>query len=268
MTLPFPAQSPLRAVPLASGSKGNGWLVEGGGVRVLMDDGLPLSELAARLHAVGAPLESLDAVVFTHHHHDHIAGAGPLLRKRRLPFYCSESAWKSGLQKEPKIGEPTLIRGGEPFAIGGLTVAPVVVPHDAEETFALKFSCGGASFAYASDLGYPARPVLDLLRGATLLAWEFNHDEELLANFPGYPEPLKNRIAGHYGHLGNGQAAAGLRELLTREVKHLWLVHLSEKTNRPPLVLGAAGETLAETGFAPPHEIAGQHAPGSWVAAE
>lgn len=266
--LPFSSQSPLRVVPLASGSKGNAWVVEGGGARVLMDDGLPLNELAARLHAAGLSLDALDAVVFTHHHHDHIAGAGPLLRKRKLPFFCSQSAWTTGLKKERKIGEPTLIRGGEPFAIGALRVEPVVVPHDAEETFAFRFSAGGASFAYASDLGYPARPVLELLRGATLLAWEFNHDEELLANFTGYPEPLKNRIAGHYGHLGNDQAAAGLRELLTPEVRHLWLVHLSEKTNRPPLVVERARETLAETGYALHHAIAEQHAPGAWVAAE
>jgi phosphoribosyl 1,2-cyclic phosphodiesterase len=265
VTLPFSAETPLRVIPLASGSKGNAWLIESGGFRLLMDDGLPVSTLAGKLVQAGLTLESLDGVVFTHHHNDHIAGAGPLLRKRGIPYWCSETAYRMALQKEPKLGAPNLIRGGAPFQAGPLTVLPVVVPHDAEETFALKFSAGGASFAYASDLGYPARAVLDMLKGSTLLAWEFNHDEELLANYHGYPEPIKVRIAGHYGHLSNDQAGAGLAELLHPDLQHLWLVHLSEKTNRPPLALQHARETLANWGAAPAHAIAHQHEAGEWV---
>ena len=74
--------TPLRVAPLASGSKGNSWVIESGGFRVLMDQGLSLRELSARLFTLDLSLDDLDAVIFTHHHNDHIAGAGPLLRKR------------------------------------------------------------------------------------------------------------------------------------------------------------------------------------------
>lgn len=260
--------SSLRVAPLASGSKGNCWVIEADGFRVLMDQGLSLRELSARLFTLGLSLDDIDAVIFTHHHSDHIAGAGPLLRKRNIPYWSSRSAFNAALKKEPGLAPPNTLHGGEGVTIGPFSVLPVVVPHDADETFALKFSIGGASFAYASDLGYPARPVLDHLAGATLLAWEFNHDEELLANYGGYPEPIKARIAGHYGHLSNDQAEAGLHELLHAELRHLWLVHLSEKTNRPPLVLASARTSLAAGGFAPKHTIAAQHEPGVWVAVE
>lgn len=256
----------LRVAPLASGSKGNCWVIEADGFRLLMDQGLSLRELSARLFTLGLSLDDIDAVIFTHHHNDHISGGGPLLRKRRIPYWCSQSAFNGALKKEPGLAAPNRLQGGENVEIGPFMVLPAVVPHDAEETFALKFSVEGASFAYASDLGYPARPVLDHLAGVTLLAWEFNHDAELLANFTGYPEPIKARIAGHYGHLSNDQAEAGLNELLHPELQHLWLVHLSEKTNRSPLALASARTCLAAGGFAPHHTIAAQHEPGVWVA--
>jgi phosphoribosyl 1,2-cyclic phosphodiesterase len=258
----------LRVAPLASGSKGNCWVIEADGFRLLMDQGLSLRELSARLFTLELSLDDIDAVIFTHHHNDHIAGAGPLLRKRGIPYWCSRSAFAAALKKEPGLAAPNYLHGGEGATIGPFSVLPVVVPHDADETFALKFSADGASFAYASDLGYPARPVLDHLRAVSLLAWEFNHDAELLANYTGYPEPIKARIAGHYGHLSNDQAEAGLNELLHADLRHLWLVHLSEKTNRTPLALSSARTSLAAGGFAPKHTIAAQHEPGVWVAVE
>ncbi len=258
----------LRVVPLSSGSRGNAWLVEAAGFTVLMDNGLTLTELAKRLFAAGSSLEKIDAVVFTHQHADHIHGAGPLLRKRGIPYWCSRSAFKQSLKKEAKIPPPNFLTAGEVIKLGPFSLEPVALPHDADETFALRFTTGSVSFAYASDLGYPAPEALRRLTGVTLLAWEFNHDAELLDGFDGYPEPVKARIAGHYGHLSNAQAQAGLRELLHPELRHLWLVHLSEKTNRPPLALHAARETLAAGGFATPHVIAEQHRIGEWVAAE
>lgn len=233
-----------------------------------MDNGLTLTELAKRLFAADSSLEKIDAVVFTHQHADHIHGAGPLLRKRGIPYWCSRSAFKQSLKKEAKIPPPNFLSAGEIAGIGPFSLEPVALPHDADETFALRFSAGSVSFAYASDLGYPAPEALRRLTGVTLLAWEFNHDAELLDGFDGYPEPVKARIAGHYGHLSNAQAQAGLRELLHPELRHLWLVHLSEKTNRPPLALHAARETLAAGGFATPHVIAEQHRIGEWVSAE
>lgn len=258
----------LRVAPLSSGSRGNAWLVQSGGFTVLMDNGLTLTELARRLVAAGSGLEKIDAVVFTHQHADHIHGAGPLLRKRAIPYWCSQSAFNQALKKEARIPAPNFLIAGTPVAIGPLTLEPVALPHDADETFALRFSAGGASFAYASDLGYPAPEALRRLAGVTLLAWEFNHDDELLAGFDGYPETVKARIAGHFGHLSNAQAQSGLRELLHAELRQLWLVHLSEKTNRPPLALHAARETLAASGFSPAHCIAEQHGTGAWVSAE
>jgi len=258
----------IRVVPGGGGGGGNAWLVEAAGFTVLMDNGLSLTELAKRLHAAGSGLEKIDAVVFTHQHADHIHGAGPLLRKRGIPYWCSRSAFKQSLKKEAKIPPPNFLAAGEIIELGPFSLEPVPLPHDADETFALRFSVEGASFAYASDLGYPAPEALRRLAGVTLLAWEFNHDGELLAGFDGYPEPVKARIAGHYGHLSNAQAQAGLEELLHRGLRHLWLVHLSEKTNRPSLALRAARESLAGGGFTTPHVIAEQHSVGKWISAE
>ena len=52
----------LRFRVLGSGSTGNATLVEGGGVRILLDAGLGPRELAERLQSVGVDPASVDAL--------------------------------------------------------------------------------------------------------------------------------------------------------------------------------------------------------------
>ena len=59
---------------------------------------------------------------------------------------------------------------------------------------------------------------------------ECNHDMDLLHRSD-YPEHLKQRIAGYYGHLSNQQAAELLRSVDASRLKHLVAAHLSEKNN-------------------------------------
>ena len=65
----------LRFRVLGSGSTGNATLVEGGGVRILLDAGLGPRELAERLQSVGVDPASVDALFLSHEHGDHSIGA-------------------------------------------------------------------------------------------------------------------------------------------------------------------------------------------------
>ena len=70
-----------------------------------------------------------------------------------------------------------------------------------------------------------------------------NHDEELLKK-GSYPWHLKQRILGERGHLSNKNAGALLSEIVTGEMRHVFLGHLSEENNRPYLAYETVEEIL------------------------
>ncbi|MGA9622939.1 MAG: MBL fold metallo-hydrolase, partial [Bryobacteraceae bacterium] len=67
---------------LASGSSGNAALLATENTRILVDAGLSMKELRRRLAAIGEDLASIDAIVITHEHSDHVAGLPVLARSR------------------------------------------------------------------------------------------------------------------------------------------------------------------------------------------
>jgi phosphoribosyl 1,2-cyclic phosphodiesterase len=72
---------------------------------------------------------------------------------------------------------------------------------------------------------------------------ECNHDPALLANGK-YPQPLKDRIAGRFGHLCNADSAALLASLDNSRLKHIVAAHLSQQNNTPELARAALAGAL------------------------
>ena len=83
---------------LASGSKGNSCYIETERARILIDAGLSCREIERRLGLVGVEANSLDALILTHEHGDHMKGAGPLARRFSLPVYSSRKTFYKGLK--------------------------------------------------------------------------------------------------------------------------------------------------------------------------
>jgi len=85
---------------LASGSKGNATVIAAGETRLLIDAGLSCRELLRRMAAAGEDAESLDAILITHEHLDHVAGLAVLARRLRIPVFLTEPthrAWARAL---------------------------------------------------------------------------------------------------------------------------------------------------------------------------
>lgn len=88
----------VRFTVLASGSKGNSSIVTGGQTRILVDAGLSCRELFRRMKLAGEDPATLDAVVVTHEHQDHIAGIAVTARKLGIPVYFTESTHRAWMR--------------------------------------------------------------------------------------------------------------------------------------------------------------------------
>jgi phosphoribosyl 1,2-cyclic phosphodiesterase len=88
----------VRFTVLASGSKGNSTVVTGGRTRILVDAGLSCRELFRRMKLAGEEPETLDAIIITHEHTDHINGLAVTARKLGIPVYFTEGTHRAWMR--------------------------------------------------------------------------------------------------------------------------------------------------------------------------
>jgi len=88
----------VRFTVLASGSKGNSTVVSGGQTRILVDAGLSCRELFRRMRLAGEAPETLDAIIITHEHMDHIGGLAVTARKLGIPVYFTEGTHRAWMR--------------------------------------------------------------------------------------------------------------------------------------------------------------------------
>lgn len=88
----------VRFTVLASGSKGNSTVVSGGRTRILIDAGLSCRELFKRMKLAGEDPETLDAILITHEHQDHINGLAVTARKLGIPVYFTEPTHRAWMR--------------------------------------------------------------------------------------------------------------------------------------------------------------------------
>ncbi|MGP8176194.1 MAG: MBL fold metallo-hydrolase [Terracidiphilus sp.] len=88
----------VRFTVLASGSKGNATVVSGGRTRILVDCGLSCRELFRRMRLAGEEPETLDAILITHEHSDHIGGLAVTARKLNIPVYFTEGTHRAWMR--------------------------------------------------------------------------------------------------------------------------------------------------------------------------
>ncbi|WP_036596303.1 MBL fold metallo-hydrolase [Ottowia thiooxydans] len=236
----------LRFCSLASGSSGNATLIEAWdgttSTRVLVDCGLGIRQLEARLQRHGVSTPQLDAIFITHEHSDHVGCALTLSQRHQIKLFMSAGTWRA--LDAPLAGAPlTLVRDGELVGIGDIQLRPFTVPHDAQEPLQLNCTDGARSLGLLTDLGHVTPYVLSNLSGCNALLLECNHDLDLLER-SSYPAFLKRRVGGSHGHLNNGQAAQALQALLHKDLHTVIAGHLSERNNRPSLVQAALSEIL------------------------
>lgn len=218
--------------PLYSGSSGNSTLLEGGGARVLIDAGLPGKMIERALSEAGVEPHTIDAIVITHEHSDHIRGVGVLSRRYGLPIYANEGTWRAmnGQLGAIKPANIRIFETGRDFYIKALNILAFATPHDAAEPVGYSFSAAGRKVSVMTDIGHINNNLLCAVEGADLLLIEANHDVPML-QAGSYPYTLKRRILSDKGHLSNENAGKALAKLYLRGVRNAILGHLSRENN-------------------------------------
>ncbi len=251
----------MKLTVLGSGSRGNAFLLSAAGCTLLIDAGFGPRVLMKRARAAGVPLDALSGIVLTHEHGDHSKGAQGVARRTGCSVYASRGTLTAMREELAPVSQKPLDLHRTAH-IGPFRVNASLISHDAFEPIAVAVTGPGnrAKVGIATDLGRITRGVQYLMKDATCLLVEANHDEVLLRGGP-YPPTVRQRIGGSRGHLSNRAAGEWLAELCHPDLKCIVLVHLSEMCNEPDLARDEVRFHLARKQFKGRLLVADQDAP-------
>ncbi len=221
---------------LYSGSSGNSLFVESENTKLLVDAGVSSKKIEEALANLEIDPTSIDGILITHEHSDHVQGLGTFAKKFNLPVFVNEKTLDAMPKQKEKISEKNikLFNINEKFEIGDLKVKPFSIPHDAANPCGFNIFKDDKKISIATDIGHMTNGVLKNLEDSIFIMLESNYDPEVL-KYSKYPYQLKTRIAGPDGHLSNELAGKTISYLLNSGLKQAVLGHLSKHSNFPEL---------------------------------
>jgi phosphoribosyl 1,2-cyclic phosphodiesterase len=232
----------VRFASLGSGSRGNATLVEVGNTRVLIDAGFGPRETLRRLERLGLAGNDIDAVLVTHEHSDHVGGAFACARRFDWTVLLTHGTLAACRDDRLDVCA-TIIDSHAPFSVGDISVHPFPVPHDVREPVQFVVGDGAKRLGVLTDAGHVTSHMVTMLEGCEALVVECNHDLQMLAQGR-YPQALKRRIGGLWGHLDNNATALLLSQIGHSGLRHVVAAHLSEENNCPALAQAALSSAL------------------------
>lgn len=239
---------PVHLTILGSGSGGNCAYLETTQTRLLIDAGFSGRQIRNRLAGIGRAPETLDGVLITHEHSDHISGLVGLAVKLELPIYCNRLT-KEAIEAQLQIQiNARLFCTGCSFEIGDVSVDTFPIPHDAYDPVGFLLHTEAGNIGFLTDLGHATKLAVERIRTANVLLLEANHDLKMLREDPRRPWSLKQRILSRHGHLSNEGAAEVVEQILSAELRRLYLGHLSRDCNRPELARQVVATRLERLG--------------------
>ena len=238
----------LKIQTLSSGSAGNITFIGSDTTNLLVDIGLPLSLTHKLLAEAQIDPNSIDGILITHEHSDHIKGVADFVTKYDTPIYCHQRTTKV-LQRAIKLPPHHFVEYSDDLTIGDIAVKYFPVPHDSSFCLGYTFTHAQATVGIATDIGQMTDTILTYLGTCQVVVLEANHDVQTLLANPKYPEWLKRRILGNHGHLSNLDCGRAIAKLHQNQVTQVILAHLSEKNNTPNLAYTTVKQFLATQGI-------------------
>ncbi|QIB27922.1 MBL fold metallo-hydrolase [Caloranaerobacter azorensis] len=240
----------FRFCSLASGSSGNCQYIETNRLKLLIDAGLSGRKIESSLKTIGVSPESINGILVTHEHKDHIKGVGILSRRYNLPIYANENTWKAMENDIGKINVDNIrtFKTEEEFELGDLGILPFKTSHDSIESVGFCFYHKNKKISLVTDTGFVNQNIKKKIYDSDLLVIESNHDIEML-KMGRYPWFLKKRIMGDTGHLSNDLAGEVISEVFSGKRQRVLLAHLSKENNFPELAYQTVVNILIDKGI-------------------
>lgn len=239
---------PVRLTILGSGSSGNCAYLETDETRILIDAGFSGRQIRQRLAQIGRTPETLHGILITHEHSDHVQGLAALAPKLHVPVFCNRLTKEAIEQQLEAKLDCHIFSTGATFEVGDVSVDTFSVPHDAYDPVGFLLRTASANFGFLTDLGHATKLVIERIRPANVLLLETNHDLKLLQDDLKRPWSVKQRILSRHGHLSNDAAADVAEQIVSAELRHLYLGHLSRDCNRPELAHRVVSKRLEGIG--------------------
>ncbi len=226
----------MKAVSLASGSKGNSYLIQSEKATILVDLGICEKELLAKLELLKINPKDINAIFITHEHDDHIKGLSTFLKDFSPKIYIHADSVDSANKKlNGKLKNEILLSDNQEIVIGDMNIKNFKQSHDSNYCCGYSIDSNIGKVSVSTDLGIMTDEILRNLDNSNLVYLESNHDERLLLENENYPVFLKRRILSNSGHLSNKASYEAIKHLTINNVSQVVLSHLSEENNSPSL---------------------------------
>ena len=240
----------LNFCSLYSGSSGNSLFVETKNTKLLIDAGVSCKKIENALNNISIDPSSIDGILITHEHSDHVQGLGTLSKKFDLPVFVNQETLDAMPKQKDKISEKNIktFKVSEKFEIGDFIINPFSIPHDAANPCGFNIYKEDKKISIATDIGHMTNNILKNLEESLFVMLEANYDPEVL-RCSSYPFILKSRIAGPTGHLPNEIAGKTISHLLKSGLKNAMLGHLSKESNFPELAYQTVLDELIASNY-------------------
>lgn len=240
----------LNFCSLYSGSSGNSLFVETKNTKLLVDAGVSCKKIVTALNDINVEPSSLDGILVTHEHIDHVQALGTLSKKFDLPVFVNQETLDAMPKQRDKIADKNIktFKVSDKFEIGDLTIHPFSIPHDAANPCGFNIYKDDKKISIATDIGHMTNNILKKLEESLFIMLEANYDPEVL-RCSSYPFLLKSRIAGPTGHLPNEMAGKTISHLLKSGLKEAMLGHLSKESNFPELAYQTVLDELIASNY-------------------
>ena len=233
---------------LVSGSSGNAVLFSHNNTNILIDCGVSGKSIVSLLGETGVDPCKLNCILVTHEHTDHTSGIGVMSRKFNIPVVASIGTWDGISVGRITDNNIFTFTDFKPMCFGDAQITPFEIPHDANMPTGYVIDCGGKKYAVATDIGHITPRITNALMGCHSVILEANYDADMLESGP-YPYPLKQRIAGDFGHLCNTDSATLASYMVKHGTENIILGHLSNENNTAEIAFNTVATNLEYDGI-------------------
>ena len=157
----------MKVIILASGSKGNATYIETSNAKILIDAGISYKRIYEGLLKHNILLETLDAIIVTHEHIDHVMHLATVSKKTKAKIYLNEHSFENlpnSVMANLQVSKVFFINPELKYKIGDIFIVPIGLFHDTKSIYGYLIKAEDRNIAYITDTGHLLEKYYPLLR--------------------------------------------------------------------------------------------------------